>query len=70
MVSVAVLSTPSTSDITRWCDFAQLPSQSIKFLKYKKGHSGVYPGDLVTRTGDREIHSAYGTLPDNPGRLA
>ena len=46
MVSVAVLFRPSTSDITRWCDFAQLPSQSTKFLKYKKGHSGVYPGDL------------------------
>ena len=39
-------------------------------LKYKKVQSGFYPGDLVTRTGDREIRSASGRLPDNPGELA
>ena len=29
-----------------------------------------HPGGLVTRTGDREIHSGFGRLPDNPGELA
>ena len=31
--------------------------------------SRFYPGDLVTRTGDREIRSESGTLPDYPGEL-
>ena len=29
-----------------------------------------YPGVLVTRTGEREIGSVPGRLPDNPGELA
>ena len=29
-----------------------------------------YPGDLMTRTGDREIRSESGRLPDNAGELA
>ena len=32
--------------------------------------SRFYPGDLVTRAGDREIRSVSGRLPDNPGELA
>ena len=32
--------------------------------------SRFYPGDLVTRTGDREIRSVSGRLPDYPGELA
>ena len=32
--------------------------------------SRFYPGDLVTRTGDREIRSVFGRLPDYPGELA
>ena len=35
-----------------------------------KVQSRFYPGDLVTRTGDREIHSVSGRLPDYPGELA
>ena len=35
-----------------------------------KAQSRFYPGDLVTRTGDREIHSVSGRLPDYPGELA
>ena len=29
-----------------------------------------YPGDLVTRMGDREIRSVFGRLPDYPEELA
>ena len=29
-----------------------------------------YPGDLVSRTGEQEIRSVYGRLPDDPGELA
>ena len=29
-----------------------------------------YPGVLVTRTGEQEIGSVSGRLPDNPGELA
>ena len=29
-----------------------------------------YPGDLITRTGDREIRFVSGGLPDYPGELA
>ena len=32
-------------------------------------HSPSYRGDLVIRTGDREIQSLSGRLPDNPGEL-
>ena len=32
--------------------------------------SRFYPGDLMTRTGDREIRSVSGRLPDNAGELA
>ena len=35
-----------------------------------KVQSRFYPGDLVTRTGDREIRSVSGRLPDYPGELA
>ena len=35
-----------------------------------KVQSRFYPGDLMTRTGDREIRSVPGRLPDNPGELA
>ena len=28
------------------------------------------PGNVVTRTGDREIRCVSGRLPDNPGELA
>ena len=34
-----------------------------------KVQSRFYPGDLVTRTGDREIRSVSGRLPDYPGEL-
>lgn len=34
-----------------------------------KGSKWFYPGDLVTRTGDREIRCLSGRLPDNPGEL-
>ena len=40
-----------------------------KRIRAKK-NGGVYPGDLVTRTGEREIRSVYGRFPDNPGELA
>ena len=29
----------------------------------------LYPGGLVTRTGDPEIRFISGRLPDNPGEL-
>ena len=35
-----------------------------------KVQSRFYPGDLMIRTGDREIRSVSGRLPDNPGELA
>ena len=35
-----------------------------------KGSESFYPGDLMTRTGEREICSVSGRLPDNPGELA
>ena len=35
-----------------------------------KVQSRFYPGDLMTRTGDREIRSVSRRLPDNPGELA
>ena len=35
-----------------------------------KVQSHFYPGDLVTRTGNREIRSLSGRLPDYPGELA
>ena len=35
-----------------------------------KVQSRFYPGDLVTRTGDREIRSVFGRLPDYPGEFA
>ena len=35
-----------------------------------KVQSRFYPGDLVTRTGDREIRSVFGRLTDYPGELA
>ena len=35
-----------------------------------KVQSRFYPGDLMTRTGDREIRSVSGRLPDNSGELA
>ena len=35
-----------------------------------KVQSRFYPGDLVTRKGDREIRSVSGRLPDYPGELA
>ena len=44
----------------------------VEILAYyaKNAPSRFYPGDLVTRTGDREIRSVSGRLPDNPGELA
>ena len=36
----------------------------------KKVQSRIYPGELLTRTGDREIRSVSGRLPDHPGELA
>lgn len=30
----------------------------------------LYPGDLVTLTGDQEIWSVFGRLLDNPGEFA
>ena len=33
-------------------------------------HFPLYLGDLVIRTGDQEIWSVSGRLPDNPGVLA
>ena len=35
-----------------------------------KVQSRFYPGDLFTRTGDREIRSVSARLPDYPGELA
>ena len=35
-----------------------------------KVQSRFYSGDLVTRTGDRDIRSVSGSLPDYPGELA
>ena len=35
-----------------------------------KGSESFYPGDLMIRTGDREIRSVSRRLPDNPGELA
>ena len=35
-----------------------------------KVQSRFYPGDLMPRTGDREIRSVSGRLPDNPRELA
>ena len=35
-----------------------------------KVQSRFYPGDLVIRTGDREIRSVSGRLPDYQGELA
>ena len=36
----------------------------------KKVQSRIYPGELVTRTGDREIRSVSMRLSDNLGELA
>ena len=41
----------------------------LKAQKSSKDDS-VNPGDMVTRTGDREIGVVSGRLPDNPGELA
>ena len=55
--------------VSIWRPYAE--EQSLKNIKrLKKVQSGFYPGDLVTRTGDREIRSASVRLPDNPGELA
>ena len=35
-----------------------------------KVQSRFYPGDLVTHTGDQEIRSVSGRLPDYLGELA
>ena len=35
-----------------------------------KVQSRFYPGNLVTRAGDREIRSVSGRLPDYPGELS
>ena len=44
--------------------------QSLKNIKrFKKALSGFYPGDLVTRMGDRDIRSTSGRFLDNPGEL-
>ena len=45
--------------------FGQNESENTYFK-----HFPAYPGDLVIRTGDREIRSVSGRLPDNPGELA
>ena len=52
--------------------FLNLWNIIVEILAYyvKKAPSRFYPGDLVTRTGDREIRSVSGRLPDNPGELA
>ena len=42
---------------------------SLQWSKVFKGSKWLYPGDLVTRTGDREIRCLSGRLPDNPGEL-
>ena len=44
----------------------------VEILAYytNKTPSRFYPGGLATRTGDREIRSVSGRLPDNPGELA
>ena len=38
--------------------------------RLRKVQSRFYPGDLMTRTGDRKICSVSGRLSDNPGELA
>ena len=44
---------------------------SIEWNKgLKKVQKRIYPGELVTRTGDREIRSVSGRLLDNLGELA
>ena len=45
--------------------FGQNESENTYFK-----HFPAYPGDLVIRTGDREIRSVSGRFPDNPGELA
>ena len=44
----------------------------VKIVAYcrEKIESRFYPGDLVTHTGDLEVCSVSGRLPDNPGELA
>lgn len=33
-------------------------------------HFALCPGDLVSHTGDQELRSVSGRLPENPGALA
>ena len=47
-----------------------MPFESRMEKRLWKVQSRFYPGDLMTRTGDREIRSVSGRLPDNPGELA
>ena len=48
----------------------------IALIRVHLAYSGAkvpscfYLGDLVTHTGDQEIHSVSGRLPDYPGELA
>ena len=45
------------------------PHKCVKYMYLKKIGQNKHPGDLVTRTGDREISSVYGRLPDNPAGI-
>ena len=47
-----------------------LETGRIKPYSGAKVQSPFYPGDSVTRTGDREIRSVSGRLPHYPRELA
>ena len=66
--------------LRKWrCEFKKKKQNSFNwgtFVDRALAHSGekvqcrIYPGDLITRMGDREIHSVSGRVPDYPGELA
>ena len=47
-----------------WHFFAKIGQNEGENAYFK--HFPLYPEDLVIRTGDREIRSVSGRLPDNP----
>ena len=53
-----------------WLGYIWRQDVSLQWCKIINVQSHFYVGDLVTRTGDQEIRSVSGRLPDYPGELA
>ena len=65
MVKILLVSLKKTEIVLLWYTWRREVS-----LQIAKVPSHFYPGDLVTRTGEREIYSISRRLPDYPGELA